>query len=98
MQLQAFLQELGQKMSCSSEFNIYGAHEIDLEAIRSITIYDERWPIATFSMQKLCEDLSAGDYTSWNELLGHLPEIADSKRFMNFIQERVQSLVLEEKS
>ncbi len=93
VQLQAFLQELGQKMSCSSEFNIYGAHEIDLEAIRSFTIYNGELPIATFSMQKLSEDLSAGDYTSWNELLGHLPEIAASRRFMSFIQEKVPTFI-----
>ncbi len=96
-ELQVFLQKLGRQMSCSSEFNIYGAYEIDLDALRSIAIYQEKDKIKTFSIQKLCEDLAVGDSTSWNELLGHLPEIAESRRFMSFIQEKVPTFTLENK-
>jgi hypothetical protein len=63
-QLEEFMLDLGKKMSCSSEFNIYGGYKIDMNALRSIAIYQGKTQIDSISIDMLCEKLSKGDYTS----------------------------------
>jgi hypothetical protein len=86
-QLQKFILDLGKKMSCSSEFNIYGAYKIDLNALRSITIYQGKKPVKRISMDALFEELNKGNYTLLNQLKLDIPEIFSSKRFADFITE-----------
>lgn len=89
IQLQEFMLNLGKKMSCTCEFNIYGAHKINLDALRSITIYQNKEQIDKISIDELCKELNRGDLESLNRLKQHVPEIFSSTRFTHFITSKV---------
>lgn len=59
-ELSNFLEEVGKKMSCSSEVNFFGAYKIDLNTILSIKIYKERTLVYQIKMSDLINQLNSG--------------------------------------
>jgi hypothetical protein len=96
-ELKSFLSNLGKKMSCSSEFNTYAAYKIDLNALRSVAIYEGKSQIESISISDLCDKLNQGNFESLNKLERLLPEIFRSARFMAFLHSNVKNTAALEK-
>lgn len=86
-----FLTDLGKKMSCTSEFNFYGAYKIDLNAITSIALYKELTLEDDFSVSisKLEEELNKGSFDTLIKLIKFAPELFKSTRFVDFIISKI---------
>lgn len=90
-QLKEFLTNLGKKMSSTAEFNFTGAYQIDLNALKSITIYDGRYVEEKIETKDLFEQLNDGNFELLNKLKKGNPEILDSKKFVEYLLSKVDS-------
>ncbi len=85
-----FLTDLGRKMSCTSEFNFYGAHKIDLYALRSISFYKYRNKQDSIKIDQLCNELNNNCYDSIDKLKKLAPELLKSHRFVDFLISKIK--------
>ncbi len=96
-EMESFLLNLGKKMSCSSEINIHGAYKIDLNALRSITIYEDKLRIESISINDLCNKLNDGNFETLDRLEKLVPEIFRSIRFVDHLRSKVKNKAALEK-
>ncbi|HRA42196.1 MAG TPA: hypothetical protein PLV31_00735 [Gammaproteobacteria bacterium] len=85
IELRQFLIELGQNMSDTAEFNIYGAYKIDFAAIKSITIRDK-----TLDFVQFVTELQSGQIEKLNATIQDLPTLFKSYRLLNYLLSKVQ--------
>lgn len=95
-ELVEFLTAIGKKMSCTSEFNFYGAYKIDLNALLRITIYKSparttelRPEDETIVMNQLFDELNKGAFDSFNKIKKDSPELFQSARFVEFLISKI---------
>lgn len=86
-----FLKDLGKKMSCTAEFNFYGAYKIDLNALKSITIYQGETVINKVKIDDLCDQLNSANFELLKVLKAGNPEILKSSNFVEFLLSKVDS-------
>lgn len=84
-ELSQFLIELGQNMSDTAEFNIYGAYKIDFAAIKSITIRDK-----TLDFVQFVTELQSGEIEKLNATIQDFPTLFKSYRLLNYLLSKVQ--------
>jgi hypothetical protein len=84
-ELRLFLTEIGQKMSCTSEFNFTGAYKIDLQALTHLSFYLKKEKVYTVDMRQLCEQIDRGDKSELEQIMTFAPEILNSKRFVEYL-------------
>ncbi|MBA3239448.1 MAG: hypothetical protein H0T62_14050 [Parachlamydiaceae bacterium] len=87
-ELIAFLTDVGKKMSCSSKFNFSGAYKIDLNAIKSIRLYNEQNMKYMVEMDSLYEELSQKKVVILKQLIKHIPELFKSDRFRDHLSSK----------
>jgi hypothetical protein len=90
-ELHNFLLDLGRKMSCSSEFNIYGAYQIDLNALRSISIYSGVSKVDAIKMNDLYAELNNQKFYLLNKLKHLAPQIFQSANFLKHLKSKVEN-------
>lgn len=96
-ELHDFLLDLGRKISCSSEFNIFGAYKIAPQALRSISIYEGRRKVDVIEIEEVCQQLNNQNFEYLNELKEQVPELFNSYRFMSFLKEKITDPIVREK-
>jgi hypothetical protein len=84
-ELIVFLTDVGKKMSCSSEFNFSGAYKIDLNALKSISLYNEQNMKYTVEMDPLYKELSQNKVLILKQLNRQIPELLKSVRFKDHL-------------
>ena len=84
-----FLTDVGKKMSCSAEFNFSGSYKIDLNALKSVSLYRDQDKKYTVEMDALYEELSENKAGLLKELMEYIPEIFESQRFTEHLTSKV---------
>ena len=86
-ELVEFLTDLEQKMTDTSEFNFYGAHQLNFSTITSIC---DRHKGYTLHLQTFIEALNHGDLNELRKAREKLPGVFQSYRFMDYLLVHVQ--------
>lgn len=106
VQLVQFLTEIGEQMSCTCEFNFFGAYKIDLNALTDIEIYNGKLTMfdlfeypqqyrsgvnrLNINLKQLVEQLNAGKTEAISILAEHAPEFFQSQRFVEHLASQIQ--------
>lgn len=84
--LLAFLENIGRQLSDTSEFNIYGAHQIDFSSVTAISSYpDGRTASYTLHLNDLLASLEQNETPMLHEAKAHLPGVMTSYRFLDYL-------------
>lgn len=86
-----FLTDLGKKISCSAEFNFFGAYKIDLNALISLSLYQGKTLEKVIKIADLCDQLNSGNFDHLNVLKKGNPEIFKSIEFVNFLTSKISN-------
>lgn len=93
-ELVAFLQEMGKKLSDTSEFNFYGVHQIDFSTMIAMSSYRDGHEVSyTLNLDKLVASLERNDITILNEARKHLPGAFSSYRFLDYLLSKTTSIL-----
>ncbi len=85
-ELLIFLKNLGKQMSDTMEFNFYGAYQIELSAIQSISILNfSGTQDYTLNIAELIKELESGNTLILSEAKENVPQVFQSHRFMDYL-------------
>lgn len=85
-ELVQFLKSVGEQLSITSEFNFYGAHQIDFSTLTEITLYrDGENPHYTLNISQLIDSLNQNNLTLLHQAKKHLPKVFQSTRFLDYL-------------
>lgn len=79
-ELVSFLREVGMALSDTSEFNFYGAHQIDFSAVIKINV-----PGYSLHLPKFIGLLQAGNVAELKNAQEKIPQLFESYRFLDYL-------------
>lgn len=81
-----FLQDMGEQLTDTAEFNFYGAHRIDFSNLLSISFKN-----TTLKLDEFINELNSGNVEALNDAVKAIPEIFKSYRFLDYLLAKTTS-------